>query len=302
MRKSVLLLATVCAILSLSAQEKTFNGALVWKISGNGLKAPSYVFGTYHLITGDYADSVPGLKEAMTATGQVVGELNLLNQQEGQAKVMQASMLAPEDSYKTHLSADDYTLLDSKLKDLMGVGLEQMGALKPGALGPVILMVLYTSLDPAFNPNGFEGIDAYLQRTGDADGKNVIGLETLDDQIEVLFNATSQKRQMESLVCSMQNLDHTVGSLARLTESYKKGDIHAIYTSAYETDDEPCLAYSLETKAALLDNRNAQWMKKLPALMAESPSLIAVGALHLTGKEGLLYQLDKLGYKVEAMR
>ncbi|GHT71951.1 hypothetical protein FACS189455_4730 [Bacteroidia bacterium] len=48
--------------------------------------------------------------------------------------------------------------------------------------------------------------------------------------------------------------------------------------------------------------RNDAWMKKLPGLMKDKSSFIAVGALHLVGEEGLLNQLEKAGYKVEAVK
>ncbi len=44
---------------------------LLWKISGNGLAKPSYVIGTYHLAPVSFADSIPGLKEALNASEQV---------------------------------------------------------------------------------------------------------------------------------------------------------------------------------------------------------------------------------------
>ena len=44
---------------------------LLYKISGNGLTKPSYIIGTYHLAPVSFADSIPGLKEAMAATEQV---------------------------------------------------------------------------------------------------------------------------------------------------------------------------------------------------------------------------------------
>ncbi len=302
MRKILLLIVCVFTGMSLFAQDKTFNGSLLWKVSGKDLKHPSYVFGTYHLITGDYVDNIPGLKEAMSSTKQVVGELYLLNQAESQAIVMQESMLSPDESYKSNLSEEDYNLLDNKLIDLMGAGLDQLGTLKPGALGPVITMVLYTSLDPTFNPDGFEGIDGYFQRIADEEGKKIVALETLEDQMKVLFYSKPQKWQMESLVCSIKNIDSTMESLAKLTEDYKKGDIQEIHKAAFENQDDPCASFTVGTKEELLDDRNNKWLDKLPGIMKENSSLITVGALHLAGKDGLLYQLDKMGYKVEPVK
>jgi uncharacterized protein YbaP (TraB family) len=43
-------------------------------------------------------------------------------------------------------------------------------------------------------------------------------------------------------------------------------------------------------------------MDKLPTMMKEKPSFIAVGCLHLVGDDGLLNRLRKEGYKVEQVK
>ena len=49
-------------------------------------------------------------------------------------------------------------------------------------------------------------------------------------------------------------------------------------------------------------DRNVKWLEKLPAMMSEKSSFIAVGCLHLIGEGGLIEGLRKLGYKVEAVK
>ena len=48
---------------------------LLWKISGNGLQQPSYIFGTYHLSPLSIKDSIASLPQAMQDIRQVYGEL-----------------------------------------------------------------------------------------------------------------------------------------------------------------------------------------------------------------------------------
>jgi uncharacterized protein len=49
----------------------------------------------------------------------------------------------------------------------------------------------------------------------------------------------------------------------------------------------------------LLDKRNNKWMEVLPKAMKKGPQFVAVGALHLAGKAGLIQQLRDQGYTVE---
>ena len=48
----------------------------------------------------------------------------------------------------------------------------------------------------------------------------------------------------------------------------------------------------------MADDRNADWITKLPKMLKESSCFIAVGALHLPGQNGLLKLLEKEGYKL----
>ncbi|GAB6008029.1 TraB/GumN family protein [Dysgonomonas reticulitermitis] len=58
---------------------------------------------------------------------------------------------------------------------------------------------------------------------------------------------------------------------------------------------------SQKAQNAINKDRNDKWLLKLPQIMKEKSNLIAVGALHLAGEEGLLYQLAKMGYKIQAV-
>ena len=54
--------------------------------------------------------------------------------------------------------------------------------------------------------------------------------------------------------------------------------------------------------ALLIDNRNADWAAKMPAIMAAKPTFFAVGAGHLAGPKGVLQLLKDAGYTVEAVK
>ena len=56
-----------------------------------------------------------------------------------------------------------------------------------------------------------------------------------------------------------------------------------------------------EEYAKLVDNRNADWITKLPSYFKETSCFVAVGAMHLGGKNGLVKQLQKMGYKVTSI-
>ena len=49
----------------------------------------------------------------------------------------------------------------------------------------------------------------------------------------------------------------------------------------------------------ILGQRNRNWMPKLQQYLAQKPTLVAVGAAHLFGKDGLVALLRARGYTVE---
>jgi uncharacterized protein YbaP (TraB family) len=64
--KKNFLLAVLCLVTSatLFAQKNISDNSLLWKVTGNGLKKPTHLFGTFHLLTNAYADTLPGVINA----------------------------------------------------------------------------------------------------------------------------------------------------------------------------------------------------------------------------------------------
>lgn len=287
---------------SVAQTPENFSGSLLWKISGNGLDKPSYVFGTYHLYGEELLDSVPLLKEAIANTNQLAGEIDLADMQSMQMQVMIKGLLSEEESYKNKLSEEEYKRLDEGLINFMNVGLSQLGQMKPGLISMTLATVLHAKLNPGFNPVTFEGIDQYLQRTAREEGKKIIGLETFESQMDLLLSSDSLKRQMLSLICMLENIDYSLDGLEKQGKQYREGKLYELYHDSFNNPDDPCLEYTDEgEKDKLLKDRNDNWIAQLPEIMQE-PTLIVVGAGHLPAEVGILYQLHQLGYTVEAVK
>lgn len=293
-----LLLAT---LISSAQNADKFSGSLLWKISGNGLESPSYILGTHHLAPTSTLDNVSGYKQAIEDVKQVAGEIIMTDMAALQFKVQQASMMPADKNYKELLTEEEYKQLDEGLKSMIGTGLDQLGILKPAMLSSLYTIMLYAKLNPGFNPMAHEAIDQYVQKYATNNNKTIIGLETAEDQIYALYEAEPIENQAKNLACVIYHLDYTSESLAALNEYYAKGDLNMMYDLAYNNPNDPCPPSDnyLDT---LNKDRNTKWLAKLPQIMKEKSTLIAVGALHLPGVEGLLFHLDKMGYTVEPVK
>lgn len=285
----------------------TANAQLLYKISGNGLNTPSYIVGTYHLAPASYVDSIPGARVALETAEQVCGELSMdeMSSLEGTQKVMAAMMLPDGQSLKDVLSEEEFAKLDAFMADVMGVGLSnpmvgaQLGKMTPMAIATQLQLLQYMKMTPGFNPNAL--IDSYFQTEASKNGKPVIGFETMDFQISVLYKGRSIERQKVQLMCMIDNREYELMMMKTLTEAYFAQDIAKLLEVTEEKLGNKCDS-TPEEDEALIYSRNADWAEKMPAIMGDKSTLFVVGAAHLPGERGVLELLKKKGYAVEAVK
>ena len=302
MRKLILALVLVISASSLFAQAGEYKtGSLLWKISGNGLEKPSYVLGTFHVKTSAYLDQIPGAKASLEAAEQVVGEIVMADMMTAAVKMQQKMMMSPDTTYKMLYNEADYKVVSDALSSVFGAGLEQLGALTPAGIQMSLLQVLIMKRYPEAMTTPL--LDAYVQTAALEKQKPVIGLETVEHQIYALFESSSLQKQADALLCGIKavegkNLEEeTLKELKKLEAIYDSANLNEISKVLKEN---PCP--DPQNEYIINKARNDAWMAKLPGLMKEKSSFIAVGALHIAGEEGLLNQLEKAGYTVEAVK
>ncbi len=288
MKKTFLLVLFVISCFSYSQAQ------LLWKITGNGLKHPSYLFGTHHLIPIQYLDSIPGLFKAFNECETVVGEM-VLNNLDASAKIQQAAIMPKQTKMSDLLTAEEYKLVDNELKATLKFGLKEVSVMNPTLILTLYEMEKYKKL------TGFSDdkqSDSYFQLVAEEKDKKVLGLETIDEQITILFGNGSLKRQASVLVESIRKKDTMLQEMIQLNRLYKAGKLNDLLLLSKGKGEITDMTDEEYRKMA--DNRNANWMTKLPKMIKESSCFIAVGALHLPGQNGLLKLLEKEGYKVTA--
>ena len=304
MKKVVFIIVFLYVSFSLSAQNQ-YTGALLWKISGKDMKKPSYIVGTHHAVPGTYIDSISGLTQTIKQVKQVIGEIDMSDMATITAVVLRYSLMPEGYSYKTMLSDNEYNLLDKVLTEHVGVGLNQLQGLHPAAINTLLVQLFCSKIFPEFlNPN-FEQIDSYIQKIAQNQKKKILGLETVEEQFDLLYNGEPIEVQVKNLLCLVKSQEEAMDELIEITEIYYKKQLNKLsaYLERYEKEDnsdDDC-TYSQSYLDGLNKTRNDKWLTILPQLMKNKSSLIVVGAMHLAGEDGLLYKLDKMGYTVEAI-
>lgn len=294
MKKLLSLLLFISIALSANAQ-------LLWKISGKGLEKPSYIFGTYHLSPLSIIDSIAAMPQAMNETAQVYGEVVMSETMTSAFKqnMHRQLTLPPDTTLQSLFTPQQYEELGKVVKENMMADIAMLSQYKPAAISLELFSRLYSKYTPGYNPQ--EQLDTYFQQQALQQGKKVGGLETPQVQLDILFNSQTLKRQADLFYCMASDIDRTIEKSKRLIAAYEKQDLNEILKLMEERDSNSCDPLPGEMKA-LLDNRNKAWAEKMPAIMAEAPTLFVVGAGHLPGKQGVLKLLKKQGYQIEALK
>lgn len=294
MKKVLSLFFLICFALSSNAQ-------LLWKISGKDLKKPSYIFGTYHLSPISIKDSIASMPQAINETTQVYGEVVMTEMmQPAFIQDVQRQMMLPQDTTLQDLfTPQQYELLGKVIKENMMVDIKVLAKMKPAAITQQLTVLLFMKQTPEFNPQ--QQIDGYFQQQASLAHKKVGGLETAQSQIDLLFNKPTLHRQAEQLCCLVQDIDKAINQIKQLTQYYAAQNLEGMLSLMQERNNDSCDPLPGEMEA-LLDHRNEAWARKIPAIMAEAPTLFVVGAGHLPDEKGILNLLKQEGYTIEALK
>jgi uncharacterized protein YbaP (TraB family) len=261
------------------------NNSLLWEINGKDLKSPSYLFGTYHLITSTFIDSFPVIQNRFSVTGNVIGEMVLTTSMT--QKLMEAAIMK-DSTLDQLMSKEDYKIVGDYLMETSGYSISLFNKMKPVLVGTLFYKAEITPGDTG------KPMDLYFQEMAKRDGKLVSGLESMDEQLGILFNNTSLKRQAEVLVKTAKEKDKSAAVMSKMNNCYRAGNLDCLAESIQMEEE-----YTKEEMDKLLYSRNRAWIKLLPLMMKEQSCFIAVGAGHLPGKEGLIELLRGAGYSVK---
>ena len=257
--------------------------SLLWEISGNDLEQPSYLYGTIHIICEDDFRVSDNLKAVFAKTEQVALEVDLSDPSEMQAFQTGMMDLAGID-YQGMLSEEDYAKLDGIVKKTAGVGLAQMKVVKPFG----IMSMMYGEVLNCGTPSSYE--TTFMQMAKEQE-KEMSGLESAASQVAI-FDNIPQKEQIEWIKEMMNEPEKSKEEFGAMVANYKEQDLEALFATMSESPE-----YA-DFEKELLDNRNTAWIPVIEKLASDKSTFIAVGAMHLGGKIGVIKLLRDAGYTV----
>ncbi|MFD2909659.1 TraB/GumN family protein [Flavobacterium ardleyense] len=272
---------------SLFANSQELEKSLLWKISGNGLKSPSYLFGTIHA-TCDATLDAKTIK-ALDDTAQLFLELDM-DDPAMQTEMMKYIKMNGEEKLSALVSAEDFETIDAFLLKNMSFSAKMIEEFKPFMISAMLL--------PKLLDCEFKSVESELMRITKEQKEEVYGLEKVEDQMKA-FDAIPYKTQAEELLKTAKNgLEKSKIEFQKMMDSYNNKDIEAMLAMM----DDPENKMTFENKDVLLNNRNKNWIPVIAKVAKEKPTFFGVGAAHLAGEEGVIKLLRKAGYKVQAVK
>ncbi|CAM4153905.1 TraB/GumN family protein [Flavobacterium antarcticum] len=262
------------------------DNSLLYKISGNGIEKPSYVFGTIHISCNAKLDDE--ILNALDNTSQMYLELDM-DDPEMQTNVMKSMSMKDGVTIKSLVSEEDYYMLDKYLMSKMRVSADLFNTYKPFLVSS---MFLTTLLD--CSPESFEN---ELVKVSKAQKEPVYGLETVAEQMAI-FDKIPYKVQARELINSVKNdFQEDKVELDELLHVYADKNLDEMERLSKKSKS----AIMTDYEDLLLKNRNERWIPKIEKISKEKPTFYGVGAAHLIGEFGIINLLRKKGYKVEAI-
>ena len=265
--------------------------ALLWRIEGKGLKEPSYLFGTIHMINKDDYFLPEGLEEAFDKSDKVVFEIDLDDMSDMGSLMGMLTGLMMKDgmTLKKLLTPEEYKEVSTYFEG-MGLPMVMLGKVKPMFLS----MLAEVNMDPtAMQSEEIMSYEMELYDKANNDSKDVGGLETMAYQMS-LFDSIPYKEQALMLLDAVRGTNLESDMFDQTVALYKLQDIEAMVSMVTEAEMEG----ETNFEDVLLNNRNRNWIPVIGKKMATGSTFFAVGAGHLGGDQGVIRLLKKEGYEV----
>ncbi len=289
--KRLLARFAICLLLLLLPAVAIARPAL-WVVKG--ADTTIYLFGTVHLLPNDTAWHYPALDKAMADSQTLYIEVADDNPANMATLVFQYGMDTEHPLPILLKPAELLQLNAAANKAGVPGGMPTLSMMRPWlaalTLATAPLMKTGTRLDPE------HGVDKQLKAQATGADKQVLGLETAEQQIRFLADMP-QSVELAFLRSSIRDVGKGTIELTELIDAWKNGDVATIA----RLEDEDIRQTEPKLYERLLVQRNGIWAGKIAAMLQQPGTIfIAVGAAHLAGPDSVQAQLQKLG--IDAVR
>lgn len=282
-------------VLSISGTARGDDGGhllSLWQV--NGIHNHVYLLGSIHLLRAQDHPLPSAIYAAYDDADKLIMELDMDDMDPVEGQVL---------SNELGIIHDGRTL-----SDLMGeAGYREAERLAVAAQIPLALLAqsepwyaamtveIMVLMRMGFNPS--LGIETHLMELAGADRKEILGFETMRQQLEFLdgLSPTAQREMLLQALAESEGMRETMDSMI---DAWRTGDIAFLEENLLsDMQDYP------ELNDIIVVQRNIDWTNQIEALLDDNDDyLIVVGTLHLVGDEGVPDLLRSRGHEVRQLR
>ena len=258
--------------------------SLLWKLAGEGLPGPSYLFGTMHVRDQRAFLRLGRVYSAMEECDGFAAEFHL---EETENTLQANSMQLPNNQrISDFLPKNRFERYRTALLKSTGLDLVQFDRMLP-------FMTVNLVTEQLLGRDMPEPLDQHLWAFAKKQGKSLHGIETLEEQLQVLrkISLEEQMKMLEGLCSNIGNFRHY---LLRLAALYEASEVQALYKMVKKN--------SKSLRPMMIYQRNEVMASRIASMVRERRMFLAIGAAHLGGGKGVLRLLKKQGFKLAPMQ
>lgn len=257
---------------------------LLYEVADAQGEVEGWLLGTIHALPEDVDWRTPAIEQVVTEADLLLVEVAGLGQNDEVAEVFLELSQSPGLPPLIERVAPQFREDLDAMIDELGTSRAILRSSEDWAAA-IMLARLDAPGDPKY------GVDRALI-TG-FKGRKITGFETAREQLGI-FDQLASEDQRALLEGTVEDWASSTDNRDKLVRAWIAGDVQTLEAATSEG-----IMADPQIREALLDNRNRDWLKQLEPIFDDGPKpLVAVGAAHIVGPDGLAEQLKQRGFTV----
>src|SRR5438094_2815362 len=270
----------------------------VWRVTN--AKAPFYLVGSIHALSKNDYPLPPPYEVALRNSTRFVFEFDPMRHTEFEKKFEAAAKYPLGQDIRSKVHPE---LLAWLRKNILTVKAEpRRGKRARAAFDSELCYKPWWIAQHLASPASYSkssashGLDNYFVEHAKMAGKEIGGLESVDEHVAVLGGLSDRDGEFMLRDALTQPTDGAK-EFSRMYKAWRRGDTSALWAGdARLRNQAPRIA------ARLVEDRNVKWVSRIETeLKSGKPTAIVAGALHFAGPRGVIALLQKRGYEIEQL-
>ena len=282
-----------------SPQNKKFPKCCVWRVTN--AKAPFYLVGSIHALSKkDYPLPTP-YEIALKQSNRLIFEFDPTRHAEFEKKFESAAKYPPGQDIRSKINPELLAWLRKNMFTVIpqgrGANGERLGSFDSQLRYKPWWIAQHLATPAAYSKtSGSYGLDNYFVDTAVRAGKEIDGLESVNEHVAVMGGLSDRDGEF-ILQDALGQPDNGEKEFSRMYKAWRKGNTDALWTGdAHLRTKAPRIA------ARFVDDRNVKWIPRIEAeLKTGKPTAVVAGALHFSGPHSVITLLQKRGYVIEQL-